>query len=125
MTIEAIAQTTADIAGDFAGLCRAGRFDQAGEDYWADAVISLEPAGEGATTRGIAAVRAKGEQWAHDHEIHGVDVGGPWVNGDRFALRFRMDITPRATGRRMQLDEFAVYTVKAGKIVEERFFYGD
>jgi ketosteroid isomerase-like protein len=32
-------------------------------------------------------------------------------------------VTPKATGKRMQMDEVAVYTVRDGKIVEERFFY--
>lgn len=124
MTIEAIAPTTQDIAEDFAALCKAGQFDEAGETYWADNVVSLEPMGEGAVTRGIAAVRSKGEQWAHAHEINSVEVGGPYVHGDQFAVRFTMDVTQKATGERMQMDEVAVYTVKNGKIVEERFFYG-
>jgi ketosteroid isomerase-like protein len=35
-----------------------------------------------------------------------------------------MDFTNKETGQRMQMDEHALYTVKDGKIVEERFFYG-
>jgi ketosteroid isomerase-like protein len=35
-----------------------------------------------------------------------------------------MDMTPKATGQRMTMDEMAVYTLKNGKIAEERFFYG-
>ena len=35
-----------------------------------------------------------------------------------------MDMTVKETGARMKMDEVGVYTVKDGKIVEERFFYG-
>ena len=123
MTIDAVADTVADIAKDFTQLCKAGKFEQAGEDYWADSVVSLEPFGEMAVTRGIAAVRRKGETWSHAHEVHGVEVSGPYVHGDQFAVRFHMDVTQKATGERVQMDEIGLYTLKGGKIVEERFFY--
>ena len=57
-------------------------------------------------------------------QIHGVQVEGPYVNGDQFVVRFKMDLTPKATGERRTMDEVGLYTVKDGKIVEERFFYG-
>lgn len=44
-------------------------------------------------------------------------------DGDQFAVRITMDITPKATGERMTLDEICLYTVRDGKIVEERFYY--
>ncbi len=34
-----------------------------------------------------------------------------------------MDVTPKESGQRMTMDEMAVYTIKNGKIAEERFFY--
>ncbi len=123
MTIEAVADTVADIAKDFTDLLKGGKFDEAGETYWADNVVSLEPFGEGAVTRGIAAVRIKGENWGHAHEVHGVEVSGPYIHGDQFAVRFRMEITQKATGQRVKMDEIGLYTLKNGKIVEERFFY--
>jgi hypothetical protein len=51
-------------------------------------------------------------------------VDGTYVNGDQFVVRFKMDITRKASGQRMTIDEMADYTVKGGKIAEERFFYG-
>ncbi|HEY9216799.1 MAG TPA: nuclear transport factor 2 family protein [Phenylobacterium sp.] len=115
--------TTADIAKDLVALCSAGAFDAAGEKYWADSVLSLEPT-EGGATRGIAQVRLKGEAWTHANEVHSVVVEGPYVHGDQFVVRFKIDQTVKATGQRMQMDEVGVYTLKDGKIVEERFFYG-
>ena len=116
--------TTHDIANDFVTLCRAGQFDEAGEKYWADDVVSIEPPGGMAETRGKDQARAKGEQWMAANEIHGFTVGDPYVNGDRFIVRFTIDQTRRATGERVQMDEVGLYALKDGKIVEERFFYG-
>jgi ketosteroid isomerase-like protein len=75
-------------------------------------------------SRGKAAAAAKGEWWSGAHEIHETQVRGPFVHGDQFTVGFHMDITVKATGERHSMDEVALYTVKDGKIVEERFFYG-
>ena len=115
--------TTQDIAQDLVALCREGKFHEAGEKYWADDVLSVEAMGEPAESRGIEAARAKGEWWAGAHDIHGVKVEGPYVNGDSFAVRFTMDITVKASGQRHSMDEVALYVLKDGKIAEERFFY--
>jgi ketosteroid isomerase-like protein len=115
--------TTQAIADDFAALCRAGKFEEAGEKYWADGVVSLEAAQAMPKTSGKAAARAKGEGWAAANEIHSMEVGPPYVHGDQFVVRFTVDQTRRATGERVQMDEVGVYTLKDGKIVEERFFY--
>lgn len=32
-------------------------------------------------------------------------------------------MTPKESGQRTQMDEVGLYTVRNGKIVEERFFY--
>lgn len=118
--------STADVAADFAALCKAGELDAAGAKYWADDVVSIEAGGAPGmdpVARGIDAVRAKGEWWYGAHDVHSVTTTGPFVNGDQFILRFAMDITEKASGNRMQMEEEAVYTVKDGKVVEERFFY--
>lgn len=116
--------TTADVATDFAALCIARQFDDAGEKYWSPDIVSIEAMGPDPATRGIEAVRAKGEWWYANHEIHSVEAAGPYVNGDQFIIRFKMDVTFKETGTRTKMDEDALYTVKDGKIVEERFFYG-
>ena len=49
------------IAGDFTAMLRAGRFEDAGEKYWASDVVSIEPAdlpgGIRASVTGIDAAR--------------------------------------------------------------------
>ena len=118
--------TTQDIANDLVAMCRAGKFAESGEKYWADDVLSVEagaPGGGDPASRGIDAARGKGEWWAANHEVHGVEIEGPYLNGDQFVVHFKMDVTPKQSGQRMTMDEMAVYTLKNGKIAEERFFY--
>jgi ketosteroid isomerase-like protein len=115
--------TTQEIAHDLVALCREGKFDEAGEKYWAEDVASVEAMGDDAEIRGKDAVRAKGEGWSNNHEVHGVTVEGPYVNGDDFTVRFVMDVTQKDNGQRTSMDEVALYKVRDGKIAEERFFY--
>lgn len=122
---ELTVMSTQDIANDLVTLCKAGKFDEAGEKYWADDVLSVEAMpGDMAEIRGKDAVRGKGDWWNNAHEIHSSEVEGPFVNGDQFVVRFKMDLTEKQSGNRIQMDEVGVYTVKNGKIAEERFFYG-
>ena len=116
--------TTQDIASDVVALCKEGKFAESGEKHWADDVISVEFGGENPVSHGKDAVRGKGEWFMNAHEIHSVNVEGPYVNGDQFIVRFGMDMTNKESGQRMQMDETALYTVRNGKIAEERFFYG-
>lgn len=119
--------TIHDIAKDLVALCKEGKFDESGEKYWAEDVISIEamgPAGTDPVSRGIEAVRAKGAWWANAHEVHSATAEGPYVNGDQFIVRFKMDVTIKQSGQRMAMDETGLYTIKNGKIAEERFFYG-
>lgn len=113
-----------ELAEDLVAMCKAGRFDEAGETYWADDVVSLEPtADDMARIQGKDGVKAKGDWWSANHEIHSVEVEGPYVHGEQFVVRFKMDLTPKG-GQRVQIDEVGLYTVRNGKIAEERFFYG-
>jgi hypothetical protein len=113
-----------EIATDLVNMCKAGQFGESGEKYWAPDVVSYEPmaGAEMAEIHGIEGVRGKGEWWSANHEIHDVQVEGPYVNGDQFAVRFKMDVTPKG-GERMTMDEVGLYTIRSGKIAEERFFY--
>lgn len=116
--------TIADIANDLVAMWKAGEYDESGEKYWADDVVSYEnaPGGDMAEIRGKAGVRAKGEWWMANHEVHGAEVEGPYINGDQFTVRFKMDLTPKG-GERHIMDEIGLYTIRNGKIAEEKFFY--
>jgi len=117
-------QSTQDVAQDLVAMCKAGKFAESGEKYWAPDVVSVEAApGDMARLEGIDAVRGKTEWWEANNEVHGVQIDGPYVNGDQFVVRYKMDMTPKG-GERRTMDETGLYTVRDGKIAEERFFYG-
>ena len=51
-------------------------------------------------------------------------VHGPYMHGsNRFAALFSYKTRERASGKEMNIDEVAVYTVADGKIVREEFYY--
>ena len=110
-------------------LCNAGKFKEAMEELYSHHIVSVEPHGGPnmpARMEGIEAIRGKGEWWEANHEIHAVEVVGPWPHGDRFIVRMTMDVTAKGgpmAGNRFKMDEAALYTVKDGKITMEEFFY--
>ena len=115
--------STADVAKKFTDALKTGKFEDA-EKLWSDDIVSLEAQdGPMKEARGRAAVHAKAEWWFSNHEIHKFETSGPFVNGDQFALHFSMDITQKASGNRIQMDEVGLYTVRDGQVVEERFMY--
>lgn len=115
--------TTHEVAKAFTALCASGDHGGAGARFWADDVVSLEPMeGPMARLQGPAALRGKSEWWFANHEVHSEGVEGPFVHGDQFSVVFEMDVTPKG-GDRMQMREVALYTVRDGRIVEERFFF--
>lgn len=116
--------TIAELANDFAHLLKQNDHKGAAEKYNADNIVSYEAMdGPMAVCEGKEAVQQKSDWWTENHEVHSGSVEGPYVNGDQFALRFTMDVTPKSTGERVRMDEVGVYSVKDGKIVEERFYY--
>jgi hypothetical protein len=79
-----------------------------------------------AEVRGVDEVVAKNKWWYENNEVHHTQADGPFPNGDRFAVIFRYETTPKAgprAGKRGHFEEVALYTVKNGKIVREEFFY--
>ncbi len=118
--------TTFEIAKKYVELCKAHQNHVALETLFSPDVVSLEaaaPPGGEAESRGLKAVMEKGKQWMANHEVHSSKLEGPWPNGDRFIVRFTYDVTNKPSGRRMQMDETALFTVENGKIVREEFFY--
>lgn len=116
--------TITEIAKDFTELLKQGDHQGAAEKCNADDVASYEAMeGPMAVSRGKEALKQKNQWWQENNEVHGGSVEGPYVNGDQFAVRFKFDITPKATGERATMDEVGLYTVKNGKITEERFYY--
>ncbi len=117
---------TQEVADKLAKLCSAGKFDEAAETFYSPEIVSMEagaPPGQSRESKGLAAVKAKGEWWTANHEVHSVKVEGPLVAGSHFAVTYKMDVTFKPQNRRFTMEEIAVYKVANGKIVYEEFFY--
>lgn len=117
---------TMEIANQLVELCRQGKNDDAVTTLFSPEAVSVEasgPPGAQLEARGIAALRAKGDWWRDNHEVHSASVTGPWPHGNRFVVGFQYDVTNKPSGRRMKFDEVGLYTVEDGKIVREEFFY--
>ena len=118
--------TTQEIANQLVKLCSAGKFDEAAEAFYSPDIVSMEagaPPGMSRESKGIAAVKAKGEWWVANHEVHSVKVDGPLVAGSHFSVAFKLDVTFKPEAKRFTMEEIAVYKVADGKIVYEEFFY--
>ena len=109
----------------FVELCRQGKNFDVMRTMYAPDVVSVE--GDGADTTGQQPVIKKSEDWGSDKTFHGETVAGPFFNGanpDQFTVYFTFDITPKATGKRITLEEVGLYTVdEDDKITREQFFY--
>ena len=112
------------VAEKFVELCRQGKNFDVMRTMYDPNIVSVE--GDGKETKGQQPVIKKSEDWGSDKTFHGETVAGPFYNGstpDEFAVYFTLDITPKATGKRITLQEVGIYTVKNDKITREQFFY--
>lgn len=118
--------TTQEVANKLVQLCSEGKFDEATNALYSPDVVSMEagaPPGGSRESKGLAAVKAKGEWWVANHEVHSAKVEGPLVAGSHFAVTFKLDVTFKPEKKRFTMEEVAVYKVADGKIVYEEFFY--
>src|ERR1700759_5081220 len=112
------------VARKFVELCRQGKNFDVMRTMYAPDIVSVE--GDGKETAGQAPVIKKSEDWVSHKAFSGETVAGPFFNGanpDQFVVFFTLDVTPKATGQRITLEEVGVYTVKDDKITREQFFY--
>lgn len=115
-----------DVATGLVERCRRGDFMGAIDQYYADDIVSMESVSTPempAEMRGLDSVRGKNEWWAENNDVHGVEIEGPFIGDDGFAVRYTFDVTPKATGQRGTMTEMALYTVDNDQIVREQFFY--
>jgi ketosteroid isomerase-like protein len=117
--------TTIEVANKLVEMCKQGKNREAKSLYAEDAVSveAFAPPGMDRVSRGLAAIRAKGEWWNANHEIHSATVAGPWPLDDKFIVGFKFEVTHKPSGRRMTMEEMGLYSVENGKIVREEYFY--
>lgn len=99
-----------------------GNYETSGS-LWSEGLVSVEGVGVELAWSGMAAVRAKNEEWYSTHRIHGFAAEGPFVGASGFAVKFQRDVEVLATGQRKMMSEIGVYTVEGGKIVREEFMF--
>ena len=115
---------TNDIAQRLVALCRAGKFEEAQKELFADNVVSIEsrpsPAFE-RETKGLAAIIEKGHKFQSMIEkLFELTVSDPLVAGDSIACTMSMDVKMKGQDR-MKMSEVCVYEVKDEKIISEQF----
>jgi hypothetical protein len=118
--------TTQEVANTLVKLCSQGKFEEATKTLYSPDIVSVEasaPPGESRESKGLAAVIAKGEWWATNHEVHSTIVEGPLVAGSHFAVVFKLDVTFKPQAKRFKLEEVGLYKVVDGKVAHEEFFY--
>lgn len=118
--------TTQEVADTLVKLCSQGKFEEATDALCSPDIVSMEPGappGMSRESKGLAAVKAKGEWWVTNHEVHSVKVEGPLVAGAYFAVTFKMDVTFKPEAKRFTMEEIGLYRVENGKIAYEEFFY--
>lgn len=119
--------TMQEIARQLVDLCRQGQNLEAIQRFYAQDVTSAEAIDcpeAPQIKRGLQTVVEKNKWWLDNHEVHSAQISDPMYHGnDRFGCVMNYDVTNKVNGRRMKIDELAIYTVQGDKIVKEEFFY--
>lgn len=108
--------------------CKSRRDVELQDNHYTSDAVSIEavamPTGS-AEAAGLDAIKAKNEWWSGAHEMHNLEIEGPFIHGsDRFSVIFDIDVTEKASGQRTQMREIGTYYVnESGKITREEFAY--
>ena len=119
---------TLEVGTGLVSLCSQGRFEDAIDQYYSENIVSVEGMtypGMEKRMEGLQAIKGKTQWWIENHEVHSMEVEGPFVSEDsnQFMLRFNMDVTNKQSGERMQGQEVGLYTVENGKVIHEEFYF--
>jgi hypothetical protein len=113
-----------EVATKLVEYCRKGEWMKAVDDLYAKDIVSVEAREmENMPTemRGMDQVRGKTEWWEKNMQVHSAKATGPFVARDTFVVQFDVDVTDKASKKRMQMSEVGIYTVKEGKVAREEF----
>ena len=123
-------QATLKAAQRLIELYKSGDGTNAIEELYADNAKhteAMEMPGCPRITEGKAALIEKSEKFAKTTTVHSKSCTEPLVNGEQFTCNMTMDCTSHdgpMAGKRVQMSETSLYTVKNGKIADVKFFYG-
>ena len=105
------------------GFNRGTKDHELWDAHWSAKAESIE-GGPGMMWTGRKAMDEKAAWWVSSHTLHGASAEGPYIGATGFAVKFRVDVTENASGKRLLMEEVGVYTVENGKIVREEFMGG-
>jgi len=115
--------TTQQVAKKLADYCNKGQWKKAHKELYSKNVWSEEPAGlYPRVAQGMQAVTAKGQNWAKNCKVYGMQVSKPLVAGNWITMKMTIDSQWKGAPRSKE-DEICLYKVENGKIVSEQFFY--
>ena len=121
-----VCMSTGTVARRLIELCKAGQFNRALDELYAEDARSIEMDGGTspmATAVGLMAIRQKGKAFEESYsKVHSVLVSDPLIAGPFFTIALGVDATYK-DGSRRALKEVCVYEVRNDKIVREQFFY--
>src|SRR6185503_13545052 len=111
--VEEIQMSVQSVAEKFVEMCNQGKNFDVMHTMYAPNIVSVE--GDGAETVGKTPVIQKSEKWVEHNTFHGEKVRGPFFSGGtdsegQFAVYFTLDVTRKATGKRITLEEVGLYT---------------
>ena len=115
---------TEEVAKKLVDYCRNGEWMKALDDLYAKDIVSVEARemeNMPAEMRGIDQVRGKTKWFENSFEVHNEGVAGYKWSADFCAVQFDIDVTDKASKKRMQMSEVGIYTVKDGKVSREEF----
>lgn len=115
--------TTKEIAQKFYEYCKEDNAEKVMEMYSYDIVSIEEGESPMQICKGKEAIQAKIDWWNSTFEQLEYACHGPYINGDNFSLLFSMKTKHKETGTEESFEEVAYYTVKDGKVIEEKFMY--
>jgi hypothetical protein len=113
--------TPAEVGAGLVAMVKAGVPEkEIWDKFFSRKFVSIE-GGMAQAWHGRAAVKAKAEWWYSAHKVHSLAAEGPYVGATGFGVRYTIDAEEIESGKRCKGDEFAFYTVKNGKVVQEEF----
>ncbi|MDR3681470.1 MAG: nuclear transport factor 2 family protein [Flavipsychrobacter sp.] len=120
--------TTQQIADQYYEMAQQNKWMEIQDTLYSQDIVNKEPEhaiamGIPTLTKGLAAVKAKGEaRRAMIETLHSQECSAPVVGGKYFSVSMGRDITFKGKPR-MKLEEIAVFEVQDDKIISEQFFY--
>lgn len=117
--------STLETGNKLVEFCKQNKNMEAIDSLYSQDIVSLEPrstAEAPAEVHGLEAIRGKNQWWIDNQKINSSSIEGPFVNGDRFSVNFKYNVTGKKDGKSMDMKEIGLYTVRDDKIIREEFY---